>query len=314
MFVKVYAAGADLAAEDQAIRLTEFVSAAGVPTADPIRGRNGERIATAAGLAYSVWRFIDAPSGLETGLTHEQMSHVGAVLGRMHRRLAQHAVSLAAPDSRAPLPDLKHTAGAIASLLGDIDRHREDPFRRWAYDALQERAAVLDRIRASAVDSSSYSAQVIHGDLAAPNVLLGHKRITAVIDFSPPRLGAMAHDISRIGCDPRTVLRLGQAWPTALAALATAYRDHNPTVAADDVVGCVRWWLCYTAASTYPVRTLLGGEPSANPGLVVYAQQRHAALMTVLELANDVEVLLRDAVFGRREQAMGARRDAPNPH
>jgi homoserine kinase type II len=126
------------------------------------------------------------------------------------------------------------------------------------------------------------STQVIHGDLAAPNVLLTDHGIAAVIDYQPPAIQPIAHDISRIGCDPRTVLRLGSQWPTALRHLAEAYLTQNPGPPAGDVVASVRWWICYTATSTYPLRSLILGESPTGGSLETYARQRHQALLSVM--------------------------------
>ena len=138
-----------------------------------------------------------------------------------------------------------------------------------------------------------FGAQVIHGDLAAPNVLLSRDRIGAVVDYQPPVPAAIAYDTSRIGCDPRTVLRLGERWPAAMAALAHAYRQSNVGLPVTEIAGCVRWLICYPAASTYPLRPLLADEAPTDGDLATYARQRHEALRVVLDRLDGVEEKLR---------------------
>ncbi len=83
------------------------------------------------------------------------------------------------------------------------------------------------------------TSQVIHGDLALPNVLFRNDEVAAVIDFRPPSPRPVAWEVSRIGCDPRTILR-GDDWVPGLAGLLAAYRDENPQVPEGDLVATVR--------------------------------------------------------------------------
>jgi hypothetical protein len=69
----------------------------------------------------------------------------------------------------------------------------------------------------------------------------------------------VAWEISRLGCDPRTVFQ-GEEWVHGYQGLVAAYRDENPELPRGDLVGSVRAWLCYSAASTYPFDDLVDGR------------------------------------------------------
>jgi hypothetical protein len=222
------------------------------------------------------------------------MAAMGGVLGRMHRRLAQHPLGLSDATGRLVRRwDVDRLRAELARLCRLAATRGDTEFGAWACEALTQRIAALPAVGRIADALPALSTQVIHGDLAAPNVLLTDHGIAAVIDYQPPAVQPVAHDISRIGCDPRTVLRLGSRWPGALRHLAEAYLTESPGAPAGDVVASVRWWVCYTAMSTYPLRRLIVGESSTGGSLEAYARQRHQALQSVMGRLDEVEDQLR---------------------
>jgi Ser/Thr protein kinase RdoA (MazF antagonist) len=309
IFAKIYPADADLTAEEEAIRVCQYAAAGGVPTVTPIHSAHGRTIAQHAGLAFSLWPYIDAPSGEHTGLNQEQMGHMGSVVGLLHRRLANYPTRTA-PRQDVRSFDIDATQVAIDGLLNverrnsnaaveARDGHVNDEFRAWALQALQQRRALLPRIAEIVNTLGRLHTQVCHGDLAAPNVLVSPGRVIAIVDFLPPRPIPAVHDISRIGLDPRSVVRLGDAWPSALWHLIDNYAQTNPELPIADLTGTVAWWVAYTGTSLYPIRRLLCGESPAGGTLEDYARLRHEALLHVAQNFDAVEADLRTVLRPR---------------
>jgi hypothetical protein len=98
--------------------------------------------------------------------------------------------------------------------------------------------------------------------------------------LSPAGCTLVAWEISRIGCDPRTVLRC-EEWLRGLCLLAAADRDEQVHARPDDLVAAVRTWICYSATSIYPFDELVMGEPLLIDSLKLYARDRQQALVTV---------------------------------
>jgi homoserine kinase type II len=135
--------------------------------------------------------------------------------------------------------------------------------------------------------------QVVHGDLAAPNVMLRADEVVAVIDFQPPTPRFVAWEIARIGCDPRTVM-LGDGWIDGMAELLLAYRDEHPAAHTDDLVFSVAAGCAYTLASTYPLAEPLDDPAAVTPSLELYARARHEASLVMLERLPEVQEHLMD--------------------
>ena len=125
--------------------------------------------------------------------------------------------------------------------------------------------------------------QVLHGDLAAPNVLLRGDELAAVIDFQPPSAGYVSWEIARIAYDPRTVVSL-PSWPEAAEELLEAYRHANPVTRPDDLGSAIVVGTAYVLASTYPLATILGEPGKADDSLRRYGRARHEAALAMLEL------------------------------
>lgn len=116
-----------------------------------------------------------------------------------------------------------------------------------------------------------------------------------MIDFRPPRARLVPWEISRIGCDPRTVLR-GEEWQRGLCLLAAAYRDEHGHVRTDDLVAAVQVWFCYSATSIYPFDELIMGKPLEADSLKMYARHRQQALVIVMNDLAMIEEGLRATV------------------
>lgn len=287
-FAKLYRG--DLERERAAIELTEFARQGEVPVPAVRRTLDGDVMCER--VPMSLWEFIDGETA-EGGLTGARWRAVGTVLGRLHRRLAEHP---AATPTRQPAVGVRDVRKAPRSFDRVIDgyanRVRLSPFEQWAWEAAKERRGLLDRAGAILAELPDLTVQIVHGDLASPNLMLCDDEVAAVIDFQPPSPRFVAWEIARIGCDPRTVM-LGDDWTDGLAELLLAYRDEHPAAHVDDLVSSVATGCAYTLASTYPLAEPLDDPAAVNPSLELYARARHEAALVMLERLPDVQERLR---------------------
>ena len=283
VFVKHYPPGADLAAERAAIDLSRFAGRAGVPTPAVLPARDGSPIhRTPGGGAVSVWEWVDGQWSGAPGMTAAQMGTVGVVTGRLHRILATHPASSPHPQTAQQWCHPQRCAHELRALLAVVaGTAHPDAFTVWAGEVLRWRLALLPRIAALLAGLPPLRSQVLHGDLAAPNVLWRGANLAALIDFRPPRARPVCWELGRIGCDPRTVPR--EDWPDGVAALVANYHAECPETPTADLRALVPAWVCYTAASVYPFGDLLTGTPLLPDDLRAYAKARQQALTTVLD-------------------------------
>ncbi|TMR88980.1 phosphotransferase enzyme family protein [Nonomuraea basaltis] len=293
LFVKVYR-DADLARERAAIALSRFAAEGGLPTAPIIPTRAGELIAVGDGIALSVWRYVDGHT--VEGLSAARLSAIGTVTGRLHRHLLTHPAggAFTGPSAAARLIDIGRAEQQIDALIELNARAGGGDFTAWADTALHRQRALLPEVARLATDLPVLTSQVIHGDLATPNVLFAGDRVAALVDFRPPTPWPVIYEIARIACDPHTAL--SDAWLTGLAAFVTSYRAAHPQGPADDLLACVRFWICYTSVSPYPLRRLLHGRALLPNPLKAYARIRHDALQSVLERFEEAEAVVHQAV------------------
>ncbi|WP_328998388.1 phosphotransferase [Kribbella sp. NBC_00709] len=285
-FAKVYRG--QLQRERAAIELAEFARLGGVPVPEVRRTLDGELIDERAPM--SLWEFVDGETA-EGGISGARWSTVGTALGRLHRRLAEHPAAAPALRAAVGVRDIGRATRDFDQLIAKF-RARESlsPFEEWACEAAEERRALLQRAGAILASLPELTVQVIHGDLASPNLLMRGDEVAAVIDFQPPRPRFTSWEIARIGCDPRTVL-LGDEWIDGLAELLVAYRDEQPDARVDDLVSTVAVGCAYTLGSTFP----LAEPPDAvTPSLELYARARHDTALRMLERLTDVHDRLRD--------------------
>jgi homoserine kinase type II len=241
----------------------------------------------------SLWEFVDGETA-EGGLVGARWAAVGGVLGRLHRRLAEHPA--AAPVLRAAVGvrDIGRAWQSFDRIVeGYSGRFGLSPFEAWALEAAKERRALLGRARMILAGLPELTVQVVHGDLASPNLMMCGDAVAAVIDFQAPAPRFTAWEIARIGCDPRTVM-LGDEWMSGLAELLVAYREENPAGRLDDLVSTVAVGCAYTLASTYPLAEPLDDPDAVTPSLEVYGRARHDAALVMLERLDEVQDGLRD--------------------
>lgn len=282
-FAKVYRG--ELERERAAIELAEFARQGGVPVPEVRRTLDGELIDERAPM--SLWEFVDGETA-EGGISGARWSAVGAVLGRLHRRLAEHPA--AAPTVRAALGvrDIRQSREQFDRVIDEYARRAAlGPFESWALEAAKERRALLGEAAAILAGLPELTVQVVHGDLASPNLMMRGDEVGAVIDFQPPRPRFTAWEIARIGCDPRTLL-LGDEWIDGLQELLVAYREEHPTARLDDLVSTVAVGCAYTLCSTYPLAEPLDDPEAVTPALELYARARHQTALVMLERLPEV--------------------------
>lgn len=134
----------------------------------------------------SLWEFVEGETA-EGGISGARWPAIGTVLGRLHRRLAVHPA--AAPTLRAAvgIRDVGRAPPAFDRVIeGYTRRATLSRFEQWAWEAAKERRGLLDRAGAILAGLPELTAQVVHGDLAAPNLMMHAEEVTGVIDFQPP--------------------------------------------------------------------------------------------------------------------------------
>lgn len=266
-----------------------------MPTARAIASRHGELIHHTGDRALSVWEFVDGGSGDAEPLTPDRMSAAGHAVGRLHRVLASHPAG--APVLR-PGAEVRELAAATEVFTATLRTYRAitepSEFERWAVEVLRWRLSLVPRLAGLLGSLPPLTSQVVHGDLASPNLLYRGARLAAIIDFRPPRPRPLAWEISRLACDPRTVVR--GDWPPGLRGFLTGYRGAGGTASTGDLLAAVRVWLCYTATSSYPFSELAGGRALFPEDLRGYARDRQDAVVAVLAGLDAIEDAVRDSV------------------
>lgn len=299
VFVKCYPPGTDLAAEHQAVGLSELARRHGVPAAAVVANRDGQLIDFHTEQPLSVWEWM--PGRVVTDLTPTRTAQAGHALGRIH------ALFAALPASTGPAPhaddwlraDPARLQASIDQLLEVItDRTRAgiaDDFDARAQQTLPERRAMLDRFPELLADlrGRGLTTQVLHSDFSPVNLLFAGDHLTAVLDFRPPEPFLLAYDLGRMAFYPNTVTG-DPDWMQFARTFIRAYRQANPAVAAGDVLACGRVALVQLLGSLYGVK-----QHYLRPGLFqddldAFWMLRHRTVAILLDHLADVDALLTD--------------------
>ncbi len=236
-FVKAYPRGTnmDMDRERQALALGEAARRAGVSVPAVRRTVTGEMIASAGGLSVSVTQYIADAETAEGGLSGGRWAAVGETVGRLHRALASHPVGPPHPVVARAVCDVARARRRLEELLA---RCAAAPpprggFAAWCARTAEQRRAALPEVAARLEKlPATLMTQVVHGDLASPNLLLRGEAVAAVIDFRPPSHRSAAWEFGRIVLDraPSWPARTNgsRAWPAPL----TPTRRHPPRLAA----------------------------------------------------------------------------------
>ncbi|MET9887939.1 phosphotransferase [Streptomyces sp. NPDC006430] len=301
-FVKAYPHGTDMEAERQALALGEAARAAGVPVPAVRRTVTGEVIASAGGLSVSVTEYVAGAETAEGGLSGGRWDAVGEAVGRLHRVLARHPVGPPRPVATREVCDVARAGRRLEELLARWAAVPPAPaaagFAAWCAQTAKQRLAALPEVAARLEKLPvTLTAQVVHGDLASPNLLLRGEAVAAVIDFRPPGHRSAVWELGRIVLDPRTVLARPDEWIPGLARAVGAYRAANPELAAEDLLAVPRVAAGYLACSVYPLSEPLDDPASVTPALEAYGRARHEAVGVLWERLEEAEGVLRDVLL-----------------
>jgi homoserine kinase type II len=193
----------------------EAARADGVPVPAVRRTVSGEVIASAGGLSVSVTEYVAGAETAEGGLSGGRWDAVGEAVGRLHRILARHPAGPPRPVAAREVCDVTRAGRRLEELL---DRWAAAPpetegFAAWAHGTAARRLAALPEVAARLEKlPDTLTEQIVHGDLASPNLLLRGEAVAAVIDFRPPGHRSAAWEPGRIVLDPRTVLGRPDEW------------------------------------------------------------------------------------------------------
>ncbi|UUV32289.1 aminoglycoside phosphotransferase family protein [Amycolatopsis roodepoortensis] len=298
LFVKVYRARDKLDLERASIELSEYAADGGVATARVIRSSEHELIETRGRLPLSLWSYVPHTETAEGTLSGARWSAVGAEMGRLHRRLATHPAAAPTLKPGATLCDVAAARDRFDTLISAYE-HKVGlgKFETWALQAVRERQAVLGDVERILAALPPLTVQVMHGDLAGPNVLLKNDDVAAIVDFGPPTPGYLAWEIVRLGCDPKSVLSNGtENWLTGYTDLALAYRDANPKAPADDLLSSLRVGCAAKLCATFPLSAPVERPHLVDAALESYARARHEAALMLLDRLPALDETLRSTI------------------
>ncbi|MEE1823767.1 phosphotransferase [Streptomyces sp. BE20] len=297
-FGKVYRTRSNLDLELASVELSEYAADGGVATARAARTREHDLIATHGCLPMSLWSYVPHTETAEGTLTGTRWAAVGAAMGRLHRRLATHPAAAPTLEPGAAICDVATARDRFTRLiLAYQHRPKLSEFEEWALLAAHERHAALGEIERILASLPPLTVQVMHGDLAGPNVLLSNNGVAAIVDFGPPAPGYLAWELMRLGCDPKSFQANGvERWLKGYTDLALAYRDTNPTAPVDDLLSSLRVGCAAMLCSAFPLSAPVERPHLVDAALESYARARHAAALTILKQLPALEAALRDAL------------------
>jgi hypothetical protein len=302
VFVKHYPPDTDLDSERAGISMSAMAGEAGVPVATIQPNVHGERITERAGVAVSVWDWVDA-SVIETGFTRGQLTAMGTVLGTIHRAFAGYQGPVETGETDVWMAFDPHstlaTVDRLLHRIAELPAADRNPFDDTAEHTLRERRDMLPGIPGLLADLPRLSSQVLHGDYSAVNLLFSGNELAAVLDFRPPSPFLVSFELGRIAFDPRTVVH-DPTWLTSAATLVGAYLAANPAAHRTDIVSSGRIALVQLLRSLYGVK-----QHYLKPGLLqddldAFWVLRHRTAATLLENLDEIETALAETWAANR--------------
>ncbi|MEV3939117.1 phosphotransferase [Glycomyces sp. NPDC049804] len=226
------------------LELLRHLAAKGIPLAAPIATAGGDLVCETGGNHYYLCEWIEGEHvGAEMSLA--QAEHMGTVIARVHRALADPGLGLPAlqPGS-APVNDPDAALAETGRFLKAAERPDQDGFDRAAAPVLRRR---LDLIAASAPLRPEPGVVPgphgwTHGDCQDWNLIWSGDRVRAVIDWDRIRFGAYAEELVRAATwqfnEPDGRIDLAK-----VAAFLAGYRSVQPIDgAALAEAARRRWW------------------------------------------------------------------------
>ena len=208
-FVKIDATGTPPEDHTAVARLTEHARSGGVPAPRLLTTTEGHEVAQVATSVVTVWEHVEHERTAEESLTTPQMTSLGDVVGRLHTRLEHYAGTTPRRRPVTSVIDVPRGRARLSDLVDQLRaRPHRDDFQDWCLHAARQRLTVLPKVAALVEQLPPLHTQVVHGDLAAPNILVTSTGIAALVDFDVPRhQHSTAWEVARSGCDPRVVTK-----------------------------------------------------------------------------------------------------------
>jgi Ser/Thr protein kinase RdoA (MazF antagonist) len=232
--------------------LLRRLAAAGVPVAEVVPDASGKAVAAIGGRHYYLAPWIDGGHPRGEDMDEEAAFHMGSVIGRLHRALADPAAGLPAPEAPSGRSaTLDEARERIGGYLGRIER-REDPdaFDTAAAELLHGRLALLAAhayVRPPQTPTGPFG--WVHGDCQNWNLLWSGGRIAAVLDWDRLCVKPYGEELARAAVY-QFVLPDGRVDLGNVAALIAGYRTETPIDAAALLDAARhRWWR--TASSVW---------------------------------------------------------------
>lgn len=297
-FAKVYRTREHLDLERASVELSEYCADGGVATARATRTRGNELIEAHGRLPMSLWTYVPHTETAEGGLTGARWAAAGTAMGRLHTRLAAHPAAAPTLEPGAAVCDVAASRDRFERLIHAYQRRaRLGEFETWALQAVRERQAILGDVEHTLASLPQLTVQVLHGDMAGPNVLFKNDEVAAIVDFHHPAPGYLAWEIARLGCDPKSVLdNSTESWLAGYTDLTLAYRDANPTASADDLVSSLRVGCAAMLCSAFPLSVPVERPHIVDAAMEAYGRVRHEAALMLLERLPVSEEALRGAL------------------
>ena len=208
-FVKEYPAQARVAEERQALELSIYARDCGIPTPRVIATRSDDLVCVSGDAMFVLFEWADGCTA-KRSLSPEQMAQAGRVLGEMHRHFRT-------VESRLPSETSRWLEFDAADKLSEVERYVEiirgkperDDFDRRTLPLLIERKRLVRKVPKILLSLPNLTTQVIHNDYGLPNVMFKDGRVSAVVDFQPPRPFLIAYEIGRIAFGPENFTSSG---------------------------------------------------------------------------------------------------------
>lgn len=297
-FAKVYRTREHLDLERASVELSEYCADGGVATARAARTREHKLIEAHGRQPMSLWSYVPHTATAEGGLRGARWAAIGTAMGRLHSRLAAHPGAPPTLKPGAAVCDVAASRDRFERLMHAY-RHmrRLGEFETWALQAARARQAILGDVERTLASLPQLTVQILHGDMAGPNVLFKNDEVAAIVDFRPPAPGYLAWEIARLGCDPKSVLdNSAESWLTGYTDLTLAYRDANPKASADDLVSSLRVGCAAMLCSAFPLSVPVERPHIVDAALEAYGRVRHEAALKLLDRLPVMEEALRNAL------------------
>jgi homoserine kinase type II len=227
-------------------RLLSALEERGVPTAAPLRARDGSVAIAHHGKPVAVYPWVDGEIRCQAGVSAQHAEQVGRALARVHVQSRE----LTLPRGRFE----------VANLYARLERIE----REAAPELVRAGAAIRGRLeRAERERNHDLPRGLIHGDLFRDNVLWQADRIAALIDFESASEGPLLFDLLVCLC----------AWcfsdqfvPELVSAMLAGYAGERPltqrelsAIKSEAAVVCLRF--ATTRITDFSMRAAPGLAP-----------------------------------------------------